>query len=197
MLGKKTELFSLYFVMFNRRAAAFKPSLFSKVCLLLFCTPCLPPPVQMPGIWMLNFCLNVSFEKWNLKDEFFVCTFKCLRGRILPASLKTILSYPIQKSLILGGHCVDEEWNVPKWLFQQNEIPIVLKLIIVPRVEFSTEKARKKLCARIVSVVTDRPVNSWPWRHGGHFGVPKQLNGGQENQPCGNWTLFLCKTVLL
>ena len=196
MLGEKTELFSLYFVMFNRRAAAFKPSLFLKVCLLFFCTLA-SPPVQMAGIWMLNFCLNVSFEKWNLKDEFFVCTFKCPTGPILPASLKTILSYPIQKSLIHEGCCVDEEWNVPKWLFQQNEIPIVLKLIIVPGVEFSTEKARKKLCARIVSVVTDRPVNSWPWRHGGHFGVPKQLNGGQENQPSENWTLFLCKTFLL
>ena len=156
--------------MFNRRAAAFKPSLFSRVCLLLSATPA-SPPVQMAGIWMLNFCLNVSFEKWNLKDELFVCTFKCLRGPILPASLKTSLSYPIQKPPILGGWGVDEEWNVPKWWFQQIEIPVVLKLIIVARVELSTKKARKKLCARTVSVVTVRPVNSWPWRHGGHFGI--------------------------
>ena len=183
--------------MFNRGAAAFKPSLFSRVCLLLFCTPA--PPHQYR--WLESEC-SIFVWMCPLKNEiwrmnFFAYTFKCLRGPILPASLKTILSCSIQKSLILGGWGMDEEWNVPKWWFQQNEIPIVSKLIIVPRVEFSTAKARKKLCARIVSVVTDHPVNSWPWRHGGHFVVPKQLNGGQVDQPCGNWTLFLCKTFLL
>ena len=34
---------------------------------------------------------------------------------------------------------------------------IVLKVTIVPRVDFSTE-SKEKLCARIVSVVTVRPV---------------------------------------
>ena len=167
--------------MFNRGAAAFKPSFFSRVYLLFFCPPPSPyAPVQMAEIWMLNFCLNVSFEKWNLKDEFFVCTFKCLRGPILPASLKTILSYPIQKSLILGGWGVDEEWNVPKWWFQQNEIPIVSKRIIVPRVEFSTESKKKimrKDCFRgnspsceFLTIRTRRPfwcsktIKRRPWR---------------------------------
>ena len=167
--------------MINRRAAAFKPSLFSRVCLLFFCTTLTPsPPVQMVGIWMLNFCLNVSFENWNLKDEFFVCTFKCLRGPILPASLKTTLSYHIKKSLILGGWGVNEEWNVPKWWFQQNGIPIVLKRIIVPRVEFSTESKKKimrKDCFRgnspsceFLTMTTRRPfwcsktIKRRPWR---------------------------------
>ena len=197
MLGKKTESFTLYSEMFNRRAATFNPLYFQGFVYYFSARAPASPPVQKAGIWMLNFCLNVSFEKWNLTDEFFCLHLSCLRGPILPASLKTILSCSIQKSLILGGWGMDEEWNVPKWWFQQNEIPIVSKLIIVPRVEFSTAKARKKLCARIVSVVTDHPVNSWPWRHGGHFVVPKQLNGGQVDQPCGNWTLFLCKTFLL
>ena len=40
----------------------------------------------------------------------------------------TILSYPIQKSLILRGWDMDEEWKVPKWWFQENEIPSILNL---------------------------------------------------------------------
>ena len=57
--GEKKELFSLYFVMFNRRAAAFKPPLFSKVCFLFFCTPCLP----------------TSTDGWNLNAQFL---FECV-----------------------------------------------------------------------------------------------------------------------
>ena len=60
----KLELlpFSLYSEMFNRRGAALKSSLFSRVCLLFFCTPPPPsPPVNIAGIWILKF-LFVSFE---------------------------------------------------------------------------------------------------------------------------------------
>ena len=38
------------------------------------------------------------------------------------------------------------------------------------------------------------------WRHGGHICVPKQWYDGHVyvlNQPCGSWTLFLCKRFLL
>ena len=38
------------------------------------------------------------------------------------------------------------------------------------------------------------------WRHGGLIGVPKQWNGGHfgvPSQPCGSWTLFLCKRFVL
>ena len=99
-----------------------------------------------------------------------------MKDPILPVSLKANLSYLIQKSLILRGWGMDEEWNVPKGWIQQNKIPIALKFIIVPLIEFSTE-SKKKLCVRIVSEVTVRPVNSWTW-HGGHFGLT--INGGQK-----------------
>ena len=82
----------------------------------------LPPPHQYR--WLESEC-SIFVWMCPLKNEiwrtnFFVCTFKCLRGPILPASLKTILSYSIQKSLVLGGWGMDEEWNVPKWWFQQS-----------------------------------------------------------------------------
>ena len=122
--------FSLYCEIFNRRAAAFKPSLFSRVCLLFFCTSA--PPHQYRWlesecsifVWMCPF----KNEIWRM--NFFVCTFKCLTGPILPVSLKMTLSYPIQKSIILGGWDMDKEWNVPQGWIQQNEISIVLKLIM-------------------------------------------------------------------
>ena len=38
------------------------------------CAPSPPFPIVMAGIWMLNFLL-VPFEKWNLKDSLFDCTF--------------------------------------------------------------------------------------------------------------------------
>ena len=88
----------------------------------LLCTlRCLTEELQLSNLNAQFFseCVlwKMKFDGWIL----FVCIFKCLRGPILPASLKTILSYSIQKSLILGGWGMDEEWNVPKWWFQQTK----------------------------------------------------------------------------
>ena len=115
-------------------------------------------------------------EIWRI--NFFVCTFKCVKDPILPVPLKANLSYLIQKSLILRGWGVDEEWNVPKGWIQQNKIPIVLKLIIVPLVEFSTESKKKNMrkdCLRgnctsckFLTMTTRRPfwcsktIKRWP-----------------------------------
>ena len=116
------------------------PLYFQRVCLLFFCTPRpLPsPPVNIAGIWILKF-LFVSFENEGWRINFFICTFKPERSKFC-----WLFWRRIQKSLILRGWDVDEEWNVPNWWFQHNKIPIILKLIIVPRIEFCTESKKKK-----------------------------------------------------
>ena len=60
----KLELlpFSLYSEMFNRRAAALKPSLFSKGVFVIFLHPP-PPPPPFP----------TSKHSWNLNSQIFVC----------------------------------------------------------------------------------------------------------------------------
>ena len=63
LFGKnKLELlaFSLYSEMFNRRAAALKPSLFSKGVFVIFLHP---PPPPFP----------TSKHSWNLNSQIFVC----------------------------------------------------------------------------------------------------------------------------
>ena len=143
----KLELlpFSLYSEMFNRRAAALKPSLFSKGVFVIFLHPRpLPsPPVNIARIWILKF-LFVSFENEGWRINFFICTFKPERSKFC-----WLFWRRIQKSLILRGWDVDEEWNVPNWWFQHNKIPIILKLIIVPRIEFCTDSRKKNNAQRL------------------------------------------------
>lgn len=112
----------------NRRTTAFKPSLFSRVCLWFFCTTL--PTIKLD--WNVNdqltFCLCLlKNEMWRI--NFLSAPLNAPRVQSSLASLKKILNHPIQKSLIvLGRWGMDEEWNVPKWWFQRNEIPIILKL---------------------------------------------------------------------
>ena len=56
--------FSLYCEMFNRRAGTLKPSLFSRVCLLFFCTPA--PPHQYR--WLESEC-SIFVWMCPLKNE--------------------------------------------------------------------------------------------------------------------------------
>ena len=152
----------------------------------------LPPDacLNKAGIWILKF-LFVSFENEGWRINFFICTFK-------PEGSKFywLLWRRIQKSLILRGWGVNEEWNVRNWWFKHNEIPIILKLIIVPRAEFCAESKKiimrkdcfraNSPCCELLTMTTRRP-----------FWCSKTRNGGQENQPCGNQTFFLCKNFLL
>ena len=61
-MALKVSLGYLCSEMFNRRATAFKPSLFSRVSLLIFCNR--PPPL-----------LPTSKNDWNLNDQFL---FECV-----------------------------------------------------------------------------------------------------------------------
>ena len=112
-------------------------------------------------IWRINF-LSAPLNAWRIQ----FCRF--LWRRIWATLFKN-------PSSLEGGAWMKNEMS-PKDESKKIKFPIALKLIIVPLIEFSTE-SKKKLCVRIVSVVTVRPVNSWTW-HGGYFGLT--INGGQK-----------------